>query len=81
VTSTLAKGAVTMSGRRVIVKRLEAIQNFGAMDVLCVDKTVSVRQSHLDGEEYVRDDSVHQGTRWTLWKWSSVGCVASTMGS
>src|SRR5262245_3097497 len=34
VTSTLAKGAVMMSRRKVIVKRLDAIQNFGAMDVL-----------------------------------------------
>jgi Mg2+-importing ATPase len=47
VTSTLAKGAVTMSGRRVIVKRLEAIQNFGAMDVLCVDKTGTLTQDKI----------------------------------
>jgi len=39
VTSTLARGAVVMSRRKVIVKRLDAIQNFGAMDVLCTDKT------------------------------------------
>ncbi len=47
VTSTLAKGAVTMSGRRVIVKRLEAIQSFGAMDVLCVDKTGTLTQDKI----------------------------------
>ena len=39
VTTTLARGAVTMARRRVIVKRLPAIQDLGAMDVLCVDKT------------------------------------------
>ena len=39
VTSTLAKGAVFLSRKKVIVKRLDAIQNFGAMDVLCTDKT------------------------------------------
>ncbi|MCU1720448.1 magnesium-translocating P-type ATPase [Pseudomonas sp. 5P_5.1_Bac1] len=39
VTSTLAKGAVALSRKKVIVKRLDAIQNFGAMDVLCTDKT------------------------------------------
>ncbi|MBV8033173.1 MAG: magnesium-translocating P-type ATPase [Betaproteobacteria bacterium] len=39
VTSTLAKGAVLLSRKKVIVKRLDAIQNFCAMDVLCTDKT------------------------------------------
>lgn len=39
VTANLAKGAVTMSKRKVIVKRLNAIQNIGAMDILCTDKT------------------------------------------
>ncbi len=39
VSSNLAKGAVAMARRKVVVKRLNAIQNFGAMDVLCTDKT------------------------------------------
>lgn len=39
VTANLAKGAVNMSRRKVIVKRLNAIQNIGAMDVFCTDKT------------------------------------------
>jgi len=39
VTTNLARGAVSMSKRKVIVKRLNAIQNIGAMDVLCTDKT------------------------------------------
>lgn len=39
VTANLAKGAVSLSKRKVIVKRLNAIQNIGAMDVLCTDKT------------------------------------------
>src|SRR6202165_1948034 len=39
VTSTLAKGAVMLARKKVIVKRLDAIQNFGAMNVLCTDKT------------------------------------------
>jgi len=39
VTANLAKGAVNMSKHKVIVKRLNAIQNIGAMDVLCTDKT------------------------------------------
>jgi Mg2+-importing ATPase len=37
VTMNLARGAIAMSRRRAIVKRLNAIQNFGAMDVLCTD--------------------------------------------
>ena len=45
VTSTLAKGAVFLSRKKVIVKRLDAIQNFGAMDVLCTDKTGTLTQS------------------------------------
>ena len=59
VTVNLAKGAVAMSRKKVIVKRLNAIQNFGAMDVLCTDKTGTLTQDriilerHLDvsGEE------------------------------
>jgi Mg2+-importing ATPase len=39
VTVNLAKGALAMSRKKVIVKRLNSIQNFGAMDVLCTDKT------------------------------------------
>jgi P-type Mg2+ transporter len=39
VSVSLSKGAMAMSRKRVIVKRLNAIQNFGAMDVLCTDKT------------------------------------------
>ncbi|HYK77172.1 MAG TPA: magnesium-translocating P-type ATPase [Daejeonella sp.] len=39
VTANLAKGALSMSRRKVIVKRLNAIQNIGAMDILCTDKT------------------------------------------
>ena len=63
VTANLAKGAVNMSKRKVIVKRLNAIQNIGAMDVLCTDKTGTltidkiVLERHLNvlGEE---DDEV-----------------------
>ncbi|HUW50266.1 MAG TPA: magnesium-translocating P-type ATPase [Sulfuricella sp.] len=47
VTSTLAKGAVILSRKKVIVKRLDAIQNFGAMDVLCTDKTGTLTQDRI----------------------------------
>jgi Mg2+-importing ATPase len=39
VAINLSKGAITMAKKKVIVKRLNSIQNFGAMDVLCTDKT------------------------------------------
>jgi P-type Mg2+ transporter len=62
VTTNLAKGAVMMARRKGIVKRLNAIQNFGAMDILCADKTGTLTQNkvilerHLDihGNEDVR---------------------------
>jgi Mg2+-importing ATPase len=62
VTSTLAKGAVLLSRKKVIVKRLDAIQNFGAMDVLCTDKTGTLTQDkialarHVDAFGQVSDD-------------------------
>jgi len=47
VTSTLAKGAVALSRKKVIVKRLDAIQNLGAMDMLCTDKTGTLTQDKI----------------------------------
>src|SRR5665811_1294804 len=47
VTVNLAKGAMAMSKKKVIVKRLNAIQNFGAMDVLCTDKTGTLTQDRI----------------------------------
>lgn len=47
VTSTLAKGAVLLSRKQVIVKHLDAIQNFGAMDILCTDKTGTLTQDKI----------------------------------
>jgi Mg2+-importing ATPase len=47
VTVNLAKGAIAMSYKKVIVKRLHAIQNFGAMDVLCTDKTGTLTQDRI----------------------------------
>ncbi len=47
VTVNLAKGALLMSRKKVIVKRLNSIQNFGAMDVLCTDKTGTLTQNKV----------------------------------
>ena len=47
VSANLAKGAVSMSKKKVIVKELNSIQNFGAMDVLCTDKTGTLTQDKI----------------------------------
>ena len=59
VTTCLAKGALAMSKKQTIVKNLNSIQNFGAMDVLCTDKTGTLTQDqvvleyhwNIDGQE------------------------------
>ncbi|MDL4915671.1 MAG: magnesium-translocating P-type ATPase [Enterobacterales bacterium endosymbiont of Blomia tropicalis] len=53
VSSNLAKGAIALSRRKVIVKRLNAIQNLGAMDVLCTDKTGTLTQDHILLSQYL----------------------------
>ncbi len=52
VTVCLAKGAVAMGKKKVIVKRLNAIQNLGAMDVLCTDKTGTLTLDRVILEKY-----------------------------
>ncbi|MGE8175286.1 magnesium-translocating P-type ATPase [Pseudomonas fluorescens] len=63
VSANLAKGAMAMAKRKVVVKRLNAIQNFGSMDVLCTDKTGTLTQDKIILEHHVdingrRDDSI-----------------------
>jgi P-type Mg2+ transporter len=53
VTVNLSKGALAMAGKKVIVKRLNAIQNFGAMDVLCTDKTGTITQGKIVLEKHL----------------------------
>lgn len=53
MTSTLAKGAVSMSKHQVIVKTLGAIQTFGEMDVLCTDKTGTLTEDKIILEKYM----------------------------
>ncbi|MCD8041485.1 MAG: magnesium-translocating P-type ATPase [Tannerellaceae bacterium] len=53
VTSNLAKGAITMSRRKTIVKNMNAIQSFGAMNVLCTDKTGTLTQDKIVLERYL----------------------------
>jgi Mg2+-importing ATPase len=53
VTVNLSKGALAMSRKKVIVKRLNSIQNFGAMDVLCTDKTGTLTQGRIVLEKHL----------------------------
>jgi len=53
VTANLAKGARNMSKRKVIVKRLNAIQNIGAMDILCTDKTGTLTMDKIVLERHL----------------------------
>jgi len=53
VTVNLARGAAAMARKQVIVKRLNAIQNFGAIDILCTDKTGTLTQDRVILEKHV----------------------------
>ena len=53
VTTNLAKGASAMAKKKTIVKRLNSMQNFGAMDVLCTDKTGTITQDKVVLEYYL----------------------------
>ncbi len=53
VTVNLAKGALAMAAKKVIIKRLPSIQNFGAINILCTDKTGTLTQDQVVLERYV----------------------------
>lgn len=56
VTSNLAKGAVKLSKQKTIVKNLNSIQSFGAMNILCTDKTGTLTQDNIVLENYLDVD-------------------------
>lgn len=68
VTTNLAKGAVSMSKRKVIVKRLNAIQNIGAMDILCTDKTGTLTLDKIILERHlnVMGDDDEEVLKWAF---------------
>ena len=68
MTVTLAKGALTMSKQGVIVKRLESIQNFGSMDILCSDKTGTLTEGEFKLMESTTIDGV-EDPRVFLYAW------------
>jgi P-type Mg2+ transporter len=53
LSSSLAKGAVNMSKKKTIVKRLESIQGFGGMNILCTDKTGTLTEDRIVLEKYL----------------------------
>jgi Mg2+-importing ATPase len=53
VSVTLARGALRMSAKKVIVKRLDSIQNLGSMDVLCTDKTGTLTEARIHLERHL----------------------------
>ena len=53
LSSSLSKGAVKMSKKKTIVKKLDAIQNFGAMNILCTDKTGTLTEDKIVLEKYL----------------------------
>ena len=53
LSSCLSKGAVRMSKKKTIVKKLDSIQNFGAMNILCTDKTGTLTEDRIVLEKYL----------------------------
>ncbi len=56
VSANLSKGAIAMSKKKTIVKDLNSIQNFGAMNVLCTDKTGTLTRDHIVLEKHIQAD-------------------------
>lgn len=56
VTTSLAKGAVAMSRKRVVIKSLDSVQNLGGMDILCTDKTGTLTQDKVILEMHLDTD-------------------------
>ena len=53
LSSSLSKGAVRMSKKKTIVKKLDSIQNFGAMNIFCTDKTGTLTEDKIVLEKYL----------------------------
>ena len=53
LSSCLSKGAIKMSKKKTIVKKLDSIQNFGAMNILCTDKTGTLTEDKIVLEKYL----------------------------
>lgn len=68
VSVTLARGAMRMAAREVIVKRLSAVHDLGSMDVLCTDKTGTLTEARIRLERH-EDASGRESARVLRWAW------------
>ena len=66
VTANLSKGALSMSKKKTIVKNLNAIQNFGAMNILCTDKTGTLTCEKIVLEKYINADGSNDESKRIL---------------
>jgi P-type Mg2+ transporter len=81
MTVTLARGAIRMSRRKVVVKRLSAIHDFGAMDVFCTDKTGTLTEARITHAGGLAPDGAPSDRATALARLNSVhaGGVRSAM--
>lgn len=75
VSVTLARGAVRLSRKQVIVKRLSAIHDLGSMDVLCSDKTGTLTEARI---ELVREVGIEGGKSDSVLPWAYVNAAFET---
>ena len=66
VTANLSKGALSMSKKKTIVKNLNAIQNFGEMNILCTDKTGTLTCDKIVLEKYINADGSNDESKRIL---------------
>ena len=66
VTANLSKGALSMSKKKTIVKNLNAIQNFGVMNILCTDKTGTLTCDKIVLEKYINADGSNDESKRIL---------------
>ena len=74
VSVTLTRGALRMAALKVIVKRPSAIQDMGAMDVLCTDKTGTLTEARIRLERHV--DAQGRRTTRRCWSWPTSTAIS-----
>ncbi len=75
VTTNLAKGAIRMARQKTVVKKLNSIQNFGAMDVLCTDKTGTLTEDRIEMESYL---DIHGKEDIRVWRYAFLNSYFQT---
>lgn len=75
LSSSLSKGAVNMSKKKTIVKKLDSIQSFGAMNILCTDKTGTLTEDRIILEKYL---DVHGNEDLSVLKYAFINSYFQT---